>query len=889
MLKITPVQYFPEHDVSAYGDDTRFWVYYLVPGHVTIRRDANQRPVFQLIKYAFSDEDRERDPDLPNGAGHMLLDVELTVGKPAEDAIRAKLQEEVDATWRRLKAAADAAGQAVPGARVNAWYRGNGVLGEADVSYGLPVDTPESPPGDRPPQVVFAHPTWTEGSFKISAPQSDALISNRVAEGPLSLVGNNVASASFDLTAAGATLIHKTLTNPDGSGASDLVPIQAVFQMKFLARVPPVKVMVTADSHSLHTSMQSIYHNFETNGCDPDSMAHYEHHLQTAEQSGLITVKLDTGTLELGDDLAQQLRGDALKTVQDLIKDRMFEKRPAPPAPADDKTKDFVGRESDVYYLKTTYDQASMHIGYTEELQSVKAWPANPQGTLQAFLAGVPAAEMGRHVRVADLTDPTFQSLHLAVTVFADWDDEPISFVECQLRYSGVDENNQQVDKVETLTFTKDHTSEEWDPSLIGTNRQYSYRWRVGFTGREPGQFSGWESETSPRLNLTVADPGKIAIKVLAGNINFAQVAEQVQVELESTASGVDTETTTLVLNGGQQEQQYQRYIYTAWDRPVRYRTRFFLHNDQVLESEWGTTTSRQLLINEPASDRKLDVQLVPVGDWSDVAQTVVDLRYVGADGDTAEGVYILKGTDEFRSWMVVLKDPARRRFQYKVLTSFKDGSPPAHSGWLEADSDQSLPILVKRSPKLSVSLLPNLIDFNETPIVLAKLAYHDDLGDIHRTQTFPLRQGSEPVTWSFPIADDERTGYRQQITYNTADGEVITQPEEPSDATAIAVPRLKVPEVSCLVVPRPVDFVQTPVVELTIDYTDPRNRIEASETMVFLDQTPQSWRVRVEEDSPRDYQVTTTYYLADGTIVTRDPVTLDKTKIVVPRYVPAA
>jgi hypothetical protein len=889
MLKITPVEYFPEHDVSAYTDDTRWWVRYLIPGHVSIRRDANGHPVFQLLEYAFSDEDRERDPDLPAGGGSMTMDVELKVDKAAEDAIRAKLQEEVDATWQRLKAAADAAGQPVQGARLNAWFRGQGPFGDQDVTFGLGTGTPESPPGDRPPQVVFAHPTWTEGTFKLSAPQSDALISHRVAEGPLSLVGNEVASASFDLTAAGATLIRKTLTNPDGTGATDLVPIQAEFQMKFLARIPPVKVMATADSSSLYTSIQSIYHDYEDNGCDEDSLVHFEHHLETAEQSGLITVKLDTGTLELTDDLAQQLRSDALKTVQDLIKDRMFEKRPAPPAPADDKTKDFVSRDSDVYYFKSSYDAASMHIGYTEELQSVKAWPVNPQGTLQAFLAGVPAAEMSQYIRRLDLSDSLFESLQLEVTVFADWADEPISFVDCQLKYSGVDENNQQVDKFETLTFTKDHTSEVWDPSLIGSKRQYSYRWRVGFTGREPGEFSDWQEETSPRLNLTVADPGKVAVKVLAGNVNFAQTTRQVQVDLEYAAPGVDPETVTLMLNSGQQEQQYQRYIYTAWNRPVRYRTRFFLQNDQTLESDWGSTTSRQLVINEPPSNRKLDVQLVPVGDWTDVAQTVVDLRYAGADGDTAEGVYVLKGTDEFRSWMVVLKDPTKRKFSYKVLTSFKDGSPPATSGWQEAESDQSLPILVKRSPHLSVNLFAELVNFDDTPIVMVKLGYHDDLGSIHKSQTFPLRRGAEPATWSFPIADDRRRSYLQQITYNTADGDVVKLAEEANDATAIAVPKLKVPEVSCLVVPRPVDFVQTPVVELTIDYSDVVNRIEASETLVFVDPTPQSFRVRVEEDSPREYQVTTTYYLADGTTVSRDPVTLDKTKIVVPKYLPAA
>jgi hypothetical protein len=42
-------------------------------------------------------------------------------------------------------------------------------------------------------------------------------------------VGSNVASANMDLTEAGATFMEKTLVNRDGTGGSDLTPIQVRF------------------------------------------------------------------------------------------------------------------------------------------------------------------------------------------------------------------------------------------------------------------------------------------------------------------------------------------------------------------------------------------------------------------------------------------------------------------------------------------------------------------------------------------------------------------------------------------------------------------------------------------------------------------------------------
>jgi len=868
-----------------------WWKFYLIPDYVSIRRDINGHPVFLLIKYAFNDQDRQENKNLPRGGGFMVFDVELSVREADYPKIIAELQQSVNSQWQQLKALADAAGNDVRGYSVNSWHYLNGnfqfsTLSVNDLQLGLHPERPEAPPGDAPPKVIISQPTWKEGKFHVSAPQSTDLVAHRVSEGPVSLVGNNVVSANMDLTTGGATFMEKTLTNLDGSGATDLTPIQVVYELTFWARVPPVHLLVTVDSRSLYEATKNIYHDYEGNGCDEDSINHSEQNLEMAVQSGLINIQIDTGTLSLSDDFVQQLRSGALKFVQDQIKDNFFDKKQAPP-PADDPTKDFVGSDKEIYYLKSDIDFKSVSIGYNEQIDSIVEWKANPQGTLQTFLAGVSPSEMKRYVRDVDLRDTFFMTLGLTTTVFADWEHEPIAFVECQISYTGRDENNQLIEKVQTFTFAKDHTAEFWDPSLIGSKREYEYRWRVGFFGHDAGEFTSWLTETTPKLNISIADPGKITIKVLAGNIDFAQTTKQVQVDLKYGGPGLEVpeEGTTLVLVNGQLEGNYERYIYSTWDHPVLYHARFYLKNEQVVESDWQETVSRQLLINQPFLDQ-LKVQLVPAGSWDGVVQTVVNLRYKDElHSYHSEEAYTIKSADEFKTWAIVLRDPNQRKFQYKILSTFKDGSTPAQTDWIDADGDQAVLIRVQQHPELKVKLLAGQIDFKVTPVVECTLHYDDLQGHIQKVDTFPFSKAEDAV-WDFPLASDSRRTYRYQITYHTADGHTIPMPEVSTDTTSVVIPPLEIPVISCTIFPKLVNFVQTPVVEVDFEYKDPDHHIEFEDTAVFTDSNPQSFRVQVDKASPRNYNLAVTYYTADGKVIQRDPVTLDKNKVVIPMYV---
>jgi hypothetical protein len=901
MLLIPSWRTFPDMRVTAFMDDTRFWKFYLIPDYVSIRRDEAGNPVFLLVEYAFSDDDREADPKLPKGGGFLVMDVEMTVPEADQKKILDVLQSDVNQMWNQLKAAAAAGGQPVESARISRNHRLSGVegmagfdvtasIGTGDVLLGLHPDAPDAPPGDAPPKVVLGAPTWTQGTFRISAPQSAALVANRVAEGPVSLMGNNVAAANMDLTTAGATFMVKTLLDPDGTGATDLTPIQVVYQLKFWARVPPAKVFVKADTRAMYEAARTIFHDYEGRGCDEDVIAHSDIDLREQIFSELVQIKVDTGGVQLKDDVLQQMRASALKMVEERMKATLADKKPAPEKPEDDPTKDFVTKESDVYYLKSESSIDFSHMEWVEELDAIQEWPANPQGTLQTFFAGMSADEVNKYVRRIDLDDAFWKSLGLTVTAFVDWDD-PIAFIECELEYRGVDENGIDQLKTEAFTFTEGHTTDTWDPSLIGTEREFTYRWRVGYEGHDPSPWTSWERSSSPNLNLAIGHPGRVALKVLAGNLDFGQVTSSVQVELEyeDPDAGIPKQLTTVALDGSAGDQDFSRWIFTHQDQPVRYRTHYFFKNKQSLVTDWETTFAEQIYVNEPSSVKRLDVQLIPAGDWSVVQQSIVSLHYEDKLADVyADGSCRLTSPDQFLTWSVLLADETRRSFRYQTVTTYKDGSPATTSAWNEAAGDQALPISVKSAPKLAVKVLPKMVDFNVTPIVEVALRYEDKVGKVNAANTMALTSGDEQ-TWSVPLADDTVRAFRYQITYNQPDADPVVTPEVTTNDDKLVVPRLHTPVVSCLMVPKLVNFVETPIVQVDADYKDPKNGLDLNDTILFTDETPQSFRFAVAEDSPKSYQLTVTYFLANGSVVKREPVTLDDPKIVIPRYVAAS
>lgn len=902
MLKTPAFQYYDDLRVTVYQDDTKWWKFYLLPDYVSIREDFNGNPVFLLIKYAFSDEDREANPDLPTGGGMLNMDVELRVNETDEGELRTRLQNYVNGEWQRLKDFAESHEHTLESLTLKSWHnRTNGVPRPAndpttppeltldDVSLGLDPDRPEAPPGNEPPEIELSYPEWTKGTFSILAPTSENLVTHSVVDGPLSLTGPNTAAVMLELTPAGATFFEKTILENDGTGGTDLLPIAAVMNVSFMGRLPEVNLRIQADTRAVHKALTSIDHDYDDYACREDDIAHYETQLEMAVEAKLIDVKFDTGMLDLEDDLVQEIRGTAMGVVQDLLEKKFFEQTEPPEEDSDDLLKE----ETDYYILKQEERIAFDTITYNETMTSIAEIEKHPQGTLQTFFDGIPASEMRNFVRFVDLNDTFFQTLGLEVNVFADFENNPIAFVEVQVRYDGRDENGDLQQKQETFTFTEGNTSAVWDPSLIGAKREYFYRWRLAYTGKEPGDFTRWERERTPALNLSIPDSGRINLPIIAGAIDFAQTVDHVQVSVTyaDRANGVDEQTETFKLVDGQPTQTYVRDLFTEWDKPVTWKARFFLKDGQVIEGEEHSTVERTIFVNAPLFS-KLDVGLLPVGaGWQNVQQVIVDLTYEDDANDYAvDGHFRLVKSEEFKTWAVVLQNNDLRKFRYKVTVSFENGDFRVLDE-VEADGDQTIPIVATDLPQLEVTVMPNTVDFTLTPVVTCTLRYDDDNADIHETKTFAFDESNKvPVDWGLTIAEKERNSYSHELVYHTVQGTMIDREPETTDQTVLVIPRVVSPEIKCEFNARQINFTDTPVVEIQIDYADPVNGFDTSDT--FILETPADrplFQHPVDEGSPREFRITLVYHLADGTTVTKEPFMATRKRFVVPRYIDPA
>lgn len=842
--------------VTIFSDDALFYKFYPIAAAPDIRLDKNGHPVFLLVKYAISDEDRLANPTLPAGGGYLNFDIQFDVPEADLKEIQKQLQPVVDAQWKRLKNGTPEE-QARPG-----------VAGTTEA-----------------PKVEFGTPTWTGGKVAMDAPQAKELVSARVSEAEPSLLSGNIAVFNMDLTPAGATFMQRTLVQPSGT-AIDLTPIQVSYDLKFWARLPAVRIHVKADSQKIHQYVRKVLDGRGIDYCTTYDFQHTDINEDTLKMSGAIDVQIDTGSGSLPNEVIEELRNYSLDLVKQMIQSSFFTSNP-PAQPADVDPSKFSGGGTKKYFKKD-YSAAEMKIDFSLEQRSVVEWTIHPQTTLETFFHGMTPDEIKQYVRQIDLEDDFFKNLQLTVRAFTDFADPNVADVEVQVHYEGTDENGQSREKNITFTFTSPDP-QKWSVSLIGSQREYQYRYRVGFKGQDAGPFTGWASSKSPDLNVTAPNPGKIDLAVLAGDVDFDALVKQLQVSVryEDPEAGVDREEKVVLLNATRQEDRYQRTIFKPRGKPIQYRTRFIMKSGEVREDDnWQSTNGPQIVINQPFLD-VLRVSLLPAGDgWEDVIAVPVELKYEDMGNNyNVEDSLPLKSKEEFKTWKVYLRDRNVRDFRYRWQASYKNGHLE-ESGWKSGSGTGTYPVIVTRQG-LRIMLLPDLLDFSASPITEIHMRYKAAGVDLQETFKFNDKPAQ---TWSIDVPQGAPVEYTYQVTHHPAGGGTIVLPEITEHDTVVVIPPYHAPsagKIPVQVFATLVDFSTTPIVTLDLRYDDEGNNVHTVGALTFTDNKTQTWEVNVKDVNQKQFTYKLSYFTSDGLEHPQPLKAQDAPRIIIPKYKP--
>ena len=276
---------------------------------------------------------------------------------------------------------------------------------------------------------------------------------------------------------------------------------------------------------------------------------------------------------------------------------------------------------------------------------------------------------------------------------------------------------------------------------------------------------------------------------------------------------------------------------------------------------------------------------------WDEVTAAQVSIKYEDAANgvDPFEEVVTLSKTAASGKVQRVIFQPRRNPYQYRTKYVMKDGRTlqsewqPGRSRELTVDS----PFGGRRTVGFRASGdLDAVVDQ-----VYVDASYADPANSYTQTLSFVLDASNKFKDWAFPVVSEAggKVTYRGNVRLKTGAVIPIAETEAASATVLVGLPAQTVE-----ITPELVNFARVQLVEVSLRFADPANRLEETEEFLFRKPaaggSPSSvkWTFAyLNSAAAPQYTWQATYYLLDGS--TRDiPATTTSSKKLILRDAPA-
>lgn len=746
--------------VEIYQDDEDEHQFYMLPGRPSFALDANGEPSVNLIAFArdmslMADVSTKLPPGETEG-GLMSMLLELKV-KPEE---RALIVEFIKTEIFGLNTP-----MIVP------------MMFDGIVAFRMRTQIDVEP--------KLAYPTWVDGTVKFSLMPSGGPTFIKAVEGSEkpSLTGTNLASYNVMLGEEGVRLMRESLK-------SGVVPGTINYVLSFMARIPNIHISITGNAKDIYQEVKEHVTIEETSG--GRVVRRYPavsslHELQTKVVS--LHIQFDKTNFPAMPGQDQAAVDAANKALEDLVlsiasgylKDHFF----TPAFSADiagklgtDPLQNFKPAGSPVtggnqLWLKDFSQDMEGSLSFTLDGRVAQPIFTYPTGLFYEFIS---PQEMTQHVVEADLNTPIFNRLDVPVRVTADFAADPIAQIDVTCVYSQVDDLT-GVTKAHTETFEY-RTGEEVNyfrtimaKDATGVPKD-TYRYSSVLHNKAASQpVNTPDTDTKERSLLIGYDRmGCVRVQIITGAIPW-DVVDRVHVALQYPGLDLPTASQAVDLKADKSEASWFTYTGGNASREYEYTLTFTLKNGQVLTRPVAKSISDKLVVDAPFVGL-LDVTFVPQGTFPPLASIVLSARYVDAPNNyRVEEIHVFKDAVTPWQWTVRLENASLRDFQYKVDTTFVDGS--AHQGDWQPGSEGAMLVGEVASQMLQVEVVAGALDMTKWKLVVLRLNYTDPGSGEAQEQVFQITPANAngSFVWKVALRDAHARTYTYAVQAFGADG----------------------------------------------------------------------------------------------------------------------
>ena len=782
MLNLLNQQSVPGVDnVTLYADDENPHKFYMMPNLPMIKRGPDGKLLFSLVVmardfYLFKNNAADLQSQ-ETEAGLLNLSTALLVPDDAQQKIRTYL-----AGQQRIALPIFRAG------RVGLQWRSGGV---------------------DPSTIILAYPDWVEPAkvtFALVPAAGDTFVKAATGSDKPSLTGENLATYQALLGQEGVELLRQGLEK-------GFTMANVAYQVSFVARLPAIHIEVTGDAKRVYDEIKQHCQVTETysNGSvwSYPAVSGLQEMQTTFTQ---IRIKVDDGDFTTAGTADPAAAADTKKTISDfvfgIVSDYLkntFFAPPFTPGVQPDKLgtdplthnpwKDPNAQptQPNQLWLKNFEQSMQGNFGFVADYRKNLTVSKYPNAMLTTLAK---PAEVTGCIVEADLSNPYFQILDVTVNVTADFDNDPIAAILVTCAYEQTDEaTGQKRSHTDQFKFETGKETFRFQTLMAkakdGTPKDgYVYSTKIIY------KFSA-EPVTTPNVaasdrHLVLGYNQMHCVRVLTiwGAVPNDTVSRiQVHFEYPDATLAIASKSKDVFLTPDHPTDSWFTYTGGNTSLEYTYTVTYFLVSGQTLTLPLQRSTQASLVLNAPFEDT-LSVTFVPQGQFPPTQQIVVSTRYTDSgDGYSQSDVHSFGSLTDTWKWQVRLHDRTQRAYQYKVDTTFNDGSSDV-GVW--KDGTEGTVLVGQVAQKiLEVDVVTTLLDFASVwKLVIVKLSYADPDHGVDQDQTFELTaaNASGPLAWRVPIKDASRKTYTYQVDAYGFQGQTKTLGPTQSTSTALVL-----------------------------------------------------------------------------------------------------
>jgi hypothetical protein len=728
--------------VTLFYDHAQPGLFYYLPDRPRLRTKDSGQPELSLLKYRL-------DPELHKalGAGLLSLTVDLNVD-----------QDRLNRLSRRL------AGQLDTDAKI--------VIAPVSADSGscelILIDRTSKPPASGDTAGKTAPPP----SQPDDGVTGFGMVERILGSSTPSLYGDNACTFEAVLSPEGVGLVEGALR---GGG----LPAGVVYTLQVTALRPALRAQITARWKDIYDFYDNRFHGGKLLLATDIGAT-----MEGLVNSQALEVKIDDLVPETD---RLQVYQSALDQVQQYILNQFFKptlgQQPVAPDTGDGPLqtigkviKEVAGVFSFTYSLRKVNRDELKTLSFSLNAAQAEKLTLSPQGTFGVMLDGADAAKLIIAVEPAASAEMKFD-----VAPAIDLAAEQIDHLEVRLSYG----DRQEKLLLDAAAPRKQVTF--WYQKDLGPQVEVTYD--VEFRADSTGQALHITSPAVRTANRVIRlNPRELyqrpQLRVVAKGVPFERYPSVVvDLSVTDAVSGWSA-AQSLELTAAHPEAMFSARAGLDSHVTFHRRIRYIDTHGQEFVVDWDDADPGILVVGDPFPD-VVNVQILGSARFgAEVRRLIVELRPKAAPEKVS--TFVLTADKPADSWSWAAPAGASRDYEYRVTVYTVRGE--VHQGnWLPGTPGKLIVgegIARLRQIKM-IFVGSGLKDLGLLGVKV-HFSYDDQPNNLFAEDELLVQDLSQPVTWSYPLADPERQKYSYQITEIKKDG--TAQPQDPVSTSDLLV-----------------------------------------------------------------------------------------------------